>query len=158
MFNTKLSTVQNMRKLRICVLVSVRPSGSVVPLSASLFMWARGTARWSFWTRCSICHVPASGPRINLTLVTQAGGTLSLLSFHKVHPVIRSNSPAIIWESCAQNAGLPSAFLAVIIRAGVAAPLPLLPPLLLPLPGRLGNVVAHNLHPPEGTLRYISGD
>ena len=43
----------------------------------------------------------------------------------------------------------------VITWVGVVAPLPLLPPLPLPLPGHLGSVVAHMLHPPEGTLQYI---
>ena len=59
--------------------------------------------------------------------VTLAGGTLSLLVFHKVRPVILSISPAMILESCALNAGLPIGFLAGIIHAGVAVPLPLLP-------------------------------
>ena len=81
-----------------------------------------------------------------------AGGTSFLLAFHKVLPVILPISPAMIWESCALNAGLPIGFLAVIIWAGVAAPLPLLPPLPLPHPGRLGSVVARMLRPLEGTL------
>ena len=85
-----------------------------------------------------------------------AGGTLSLLLFHKVHLVILSISPAMIWESCALNAGLPIGFSAVIIRAGVAAPLPLLPPLPLPRPGHFGSMVAPNLCPLKGTLRCIS--
>ena len=85
--------------------------------------------------------------------MTLAGGTLSLLAFHKVHPVTLSISPVMIRESCALNAGLLIGFSAVIIRAGVAAPLPLLPPLPLPCPGRLGNVVAGNLRPLEGTLQ-----
>ena len=85
--------------------------------------------------------------------MTLAGGTLSLLSFHKVRPVIRSISPVIIWESCALNVALPIGFSAVIIRAGVAAPLPLFSPLPLPRPGRLGNVVARMLRPPVRTLR-----
>ena len=85
-----------------------------------------------------------------------AGGTLSLLAFHNVLPVILSISPAMMRESCALNAGLPIGFSAVIIWAGVAAPLPLLPPLPLPLPGRLGSVVARMLRPLEGTLRYIN--
>ena len=59
----------------------------------------------------------------------------------------------MILASCALNVGLPIGFSAVIIRAGVAAPLPLLPPLPLPRPGRLGRVVARMLHPLEGTLR-----
>ena len=58
----------------------------------------------------------------------------------------------MILESCALKAGLPIGFSAVITQAGVAAPLPLLPLLPLPRPGRLGNVVARMLHPLEGTL------
>ena len=46
----------------------------------------------------------------------------------------------MILESCARNAGLPIGFSAVITRAGVAVPLPLLPPRPLPRPGRLGSV------------------
>ena len=59
----------------------------------------------------------------------------------------------MIQESCALNAGLPIGFSAVITQAGVVAPVPLLPPLPLPRPGRLGNVVACMLRPLEGTLR-----
>ena len=60
----------------------------------------------------------------------------------------------MILASCALNAGLPIGFSAVITRAGVFVPLPLLPPLPLPRPGRLGSVVARMLRPLEGTLRY----
>ena len=82
-----------------------------------------------------------------------AGGMLSLLVFHKVHPVILSISPAMMQASCALNAGLPIGFSAVIIWAGVAVPLPLLPPLPLLHPDCLGNMAAGMLHPLEGTLR-----
>ena len=85
--------------------------------------------------------------------MTLAAGTFSLLSFHKVCPVILSISPVMILESCALNAGLPIGFSAVIIRAGVAAPLPLLPPLPLPHTGCLGSVVARMLCPLVGTFR-----
>ena len=98
-------------------------------------------------------RVTASGPRINLLPVTLAVGTLLLSMFHNVHPVTHSISPSMILESCALNAGLPIGFLAVITRAGVVAPLPLLPLLPLPCPVCLGSVVAHMLHPLEGTLR-----
>ena len=59
----------------------------------------------------------------------------------------------MILESCALNVGLPIGFLAVMIQAGVAAPLPLLPPLPLPRPVCLGNMVARMLHPLEGMLQ-----
>ena len=103
-------------------------------------------------------RVTASGPGINLLPVTLAVGTLSLPVFHNVCPVTLSISPNMILESCALNAGLPIGFLAVITRAGVAAPLHLLPLPLLPHPGRLGSMVARMLHPLEGTLRYINVD
>ena len=59
----------------------------------------------------------------------------------------------MILESCARNAGLPIGFSAVITRAGVAVPLPLLPPRPLLHPDCLGNMAAGMLHPLEGTLR-----
>ena len=64
----------------------------------------------------------------------------------------------MILKSCALNMGLPIGFSAVIIRAGVAAPLPLLPLPPLPCPGHLGSVVAGMLHPPEGTLQCTDVD
>ena len=82
-----------------------------------------------------------------------AAGTLSLLTFHNVLPVILSISPAMMRESCALNVGLPIGFSAVIIWAGVVVPLPLLSPLPLPRPGRLGSVVACMLRPLVGMLR-----
>ena len=82
-----------------------------------------------------------------------AAGMLFQSTFHSVPPVILSISPPMILGSCALNAGLPIGFLAVIIQAGVVAPLPLLPPLPLPHPGRLGNMVAHMLRPLEGMLQ-----
>ena len=51
------------------------------------------------------------------------------------------------------NVGLLIGFSAVVIWAGVALPLPLLPPLPLPRPTHLGSVVAGMLHPLEGTLQ-----
>ena len=58
----------------------------------------------------------------------------------------------MILESCALNAGLPIGFSAVIIWAGVAAPLPLLPLLPLHRPDHLGSMVAGMLRPQEGML------
>ena len=142
MFNAKLSTVRNMKRLRICVLMSVCPSGSCTLFSALARGGSGGTfCAWGVWP----C-VSASGPGINLILGTLAVGTLSLLTFHSVHPVTLSISPRMILKSCALNAGLPIGFSVVITWAGVAAPLPLPPLPLLPLPGCLGSVVACNLH------------
>ena len=64
----------------------------------------------------------------------------------------------MILESCALNAGSLIGFQMGLGWAGVAAPLPLLPLLPLPHPGRLGSVVAGMLRPQEGTLRYINVD
>ena len=146
MFDAKLKTVRIMKRLRICVLLSVCPSGSVTLFSASFPALTPGIPGRTF------C-ITASGPGINLLPVFLADGTLLLSMFQSVHPVIRLISPAMILESCALNAGLPIGLSAVIIRAGVVAPLPLLPPLPLPRPGHLGSVVACMLHPPEGVLR-----
>ena len=158
MFTTKFMTTRKMRRLRINVLLSVRPSGSVIPCVALCITLARGSSGRSLSTRGSRPGVAASWPRINLTLATLAGGMLPRLVFHKVLPVILSISPAMIWASCALNSGLPIGFSVVIIWAGVAAPLPLLPLPPLPLPGCLGNVVAHMLCPLVGTLRYTDVD
>ena len=103
-----------------------------------------------------ISCVTALGPGTNLLPATLVDGTLSLSRFHSVRPVTLSISPVMIRESCALNAALPIGFSAVIIRAGVLAPLPLLHPLPLPRPGRLGSVVARSLRPLKGTLRCIN--
>ena len=103
-------------------------------------------------------------PGSSLILVILAAGTLSLLSFQGVRPVTRSISPRTRRVSCALNAGSVSGFPTVLVWVG-GAPLPV-PPLpvfsLLPPPlprsGRLGNVVAGNLRPPKGTLRYTDED
>ena len=78
--------------------------------------------------------------------------------FQRVLPVIRLISPVIILESCALNVGSLIGFSAVIIWAGVVLPLPLLPPLPLPRPGRLGSVVARMLCPLEGMLQCTDVD
>ena len=138
--------------------MTVRPSGSVTLLSASFSSLALGGSGRTLCARVVLTRVAASGPRINLLPVTLAVGTLFRSMFHKVCPVTRSISPSMILESCALNVGLPIGFSAVIIWAGVAAPLPLLPPLPLPHPGRLGSVVACMLHPLEGMLRCTDVD
>ena len=153
----KFMTTKMMRRLRINVLVSVRPSGSVSLVGVLCITLAHGSSGGLLSTRGSGSRVAAFGPWINPILVTLAGGTFPLSVFHKVLPVILSISPAMMRASCALNAGLPIGFSAVIVRAGVA-PLPLLSLPPLPLPGRLGSVVAHMLRPLVGTLWYIDVD
>ena len=152
MFNVKLSIVRNMKRLRICALVLVCLSESATLFSASFCSLACGG------TKGTLFCVAASGPRANLRLVTLAAGTLSLSRFHNVRPVTLSISLRMTLESCALNVGSPIGFSAVITWAGVAAPLPLLPLLPPPHPGRLGSVVAGMLHPLEGTLRCTDVD
>ena len=152
MFNTKLSTVRNMKRLRICVLTSVHLSGSATLFSASFSSRTRRGSGRTFWTWGVIPRVTASGPGVSLLPVTLAVGTLSLSMFHSVRPVTPSISLRTILESCALNAGFPIGFSAVIIWAGVAAPLPLLPLLPLPRPDHLGSMVAGMLRPQEGML------
>ena len=158
MFNTRLSTVRNMKRFRICVLMSVRLSGSATLFSASFSTLACGRSGRIFCTWGVMPLVTASGLRINLLPVTLAVRTLSLLTFHSVRPVTLSISPRMILKSCALNVGLPIGFSAVITRAGVAAPLPLPPLPLLPHPGHLGSMVACKLRPLVGTLQYINVD
>ena len=156
MFNTRLSSVRNMKRLRICVLVSVHPSGSATLFSALFSTLAHGGSGRVFWTRGGVSRVSICGAWITLLLATQAVKTLSQLRFHNVRPVTLSISPRMIRESCALNAGLLIGFSAVIIQAGVAVPLPLPPLPVLPRPGCLGNMVACMLRPLEGTLQYIN--
>ena len=100
----------------------------------------------------------------NLFPVILAVGTLSLLLFQGVHPVTRSISPRMGWESCALKAGSVSGFPTGLVWVGGAPlpvpPLPGFPLLLPPLPhyGSLGNMAAGNLRPLEGTLWYINVD
>ena len=152
MFNMKLSIVRNMKRLRICILVSVCLSGNVTLFSASFPATVLDGSGRTFRTR-GVSRVPTSGPGINLLPVFLVVGTFPLSTFQRVLPVTRLISPRMILESCAWNVGLPIGFSAVIIWAGVAVPLPLLPPLPLPPPGCLGNVVASMLHPLGGMLR-----
>ena len=85
-------------------------------------------------------------------MVRKLAGTLPLLLFQGVHPVILSISPRITLESCALNAGSPNGFPTGLVLAGGVPPRPLLP--LPPLPhfGCLGSVVADMLRPLEGML------
>ena len=157
MFTIKFVTTSIMMRLRINVLVFARPSGSVFPCGALCGTLACGSSGRFSSTRGSGSRVAALCPSINLMGALLAGGTLPLLAFHNVLPVILSISPSIIRASCALNTGLPSGFSAVITRAGVA-PLPLLPLPPLPLPGCLGNVVARMLRPLVGTLQCTDVD
>ena len=95
------------------------------------------SSRCCFWTRNQSYSGDFGSRNIASIIVPRRSSSDSL-------------SPAMILESCALNVGLPIGFLAVITWAVVAAPLPLLPPLPLPRPGRLGNVVARMLHPLAG--------
>ena len=152
MFNMKLMTVRKMKRLRICVLMSVRPSGSTALLSATFSALALGASGRMFWTWGNLAHVAASGPGTNLIPVTLAAGTLPQLLFQGVLPVILSISLRMILESCALNAGSPIGFPMGLGLAGAAALAPLLPLPPLPHPGCLGSVVVGMLHPLEGTL------
>ena len=90
----------------------------------------------------------------NLIPVILEAGTLSLLSFQGVRPVTRSISPHMRRESCALKVGSISGFPTVLVLVG-GAPRPVPP---RPRSGCLGNVVAGNLRPLTGTLRYINED
>ena len=90
--------------------------------------------------------------------MTLAAGTLPLLLFQGVLPVILSISPRMILESCALNVGSTIGFPMGLVWARVAAPLPRLPLPPLPHPGHLDSMVDGMLRPLEGTLRYINVD
>ena len=161
-FNTKLSIMNAMRKLRIVVLVSVLSFWGAPQLSASfsvLAVWA------SVMTLCSRgTSARAATPWSNLIRVMVAGGTLSRLLFQGVRPVTCSISPRMIRVSCALNMGSVSWFPMGLGSAG-GAPLsvppllglPLLPP-PCPRSGCLGNVAVRNLRPLIGTLRCTDED
>ena len=158
MFNVKLITAKMMKRLRICVLMSARPLGSMPPFPVPCLALTCGVSGRMFSTQCKVLHVAASGPRTNLILVALAVGTSPLLLFQGVLPDVLLISPRMILESCALKAGSPSGFPTALVWAGVATPLPLLPLPPLPHPGRLGSVVVCMLHPLEGTLRCINVD
>ena len=96
--------------------------------------------------------------RFSLIQVILAAGMLPLLLFQGVCPVSLLSSPRIALESCALNAGSPNGFLMGLVWAGGIPCLPLLPLPPLPHSGRLGSVVAGNLHPLIGTLWYKDVD
>ena len=85
-------------------------------------------------------------------MVRKLAGTLPLLLFQGVHPVILSISLRIALESCALNAGSPNGFPTGLVLAGGVPSRPLLPLPPLPHSGCLGSVVADMLRPLEGML------
>ena len=89
-------------------------------------------------------HVAAA--RFNLILVILAAGTLSLLLFQGVCPVILLISLSMALESCALNVGSPNGFPTGLVLAGGIPPCP------LPHSGHLGSMVAGMLHPLVGML------
>ena len=146
MFNVKLITAKMMKRLRICVLMSAHPLGSMPPFPVPCLALTSGVSGRTFSTQCKVLHVAASGPGTNLIPVTLAVGMSPLLLFQDVCPVIRSTSPRMILESCALKAGSLSGFLMGLVLAGVATPLPLLPCCWHPW-----IMVAHYCHPHVGT-------
>ena len=156
MFNMKLTTTNAMRRLRICVLRSVCPFKGTTPFSASFSALAGGATATTLLTRGVLPHVAASGS--SLTPVILAAGTLFLLLFQGVRPVILSISPSMALESCALNVGSPNWFPMGLVLAGGVPPLPCLPLPPLPCSGHLGSVVAGMLRPLEGTLRCTDVD
>ena len=101
MFNTKLMATNIMKKLRINVLVSVCPSGRMCRFSALFSPLEGGASVTTLLTQGVVPHVAASSS--NLIPVILAAGTLPLLLFQGVHPVILSISLSI-----ALNAGSPN--------------------------------------------------
>ena len=91
-----------------------------------------------------IPRVATSGS--SLILVTLAAGTLPLLLFQGVHPVVLLISLSIALESCALNMGSPNGFPLGLVWAGGIPPWPLLPLPPLPCSICLGSMVAGNLH------------
>ena len=155
MFNTKLMTTNIMKKLRICVLVSARPSGRMGPFSASFSALAGGASVTTLLTQGIIPRIATSGS--SLIPVILAAGTLPQLLFQGVHPVILSISLRIALESCALNTGSLNGFPTGLVWAGGGPPLSLpLPP--LPRSGHLRSMVAGNLHPQVGTLQCKTVD
>ena len=156
MFNVKLMTTNTMRRLRICVLVSVRPFEEASLFSASFSALASGASVTTLLTRGVMPHVATTGS--NLILVILAAGTLFLLLFQGVHPEILSISLRIALESCALNTGSLNGFPTGLVLAGGVPPQPLLPLPPLPLSGHLGSMVAGMLHPLVGTLQCTNVD
>ena len=151
MFNTKLITINMMKKLRICVLMSARPSRRICWFSALFSALAGGASLTTLLRQSTVPHVATSSS--SLIPVILAAGTLPLLLFQGVCPVSLSNSLRISLESCALKGGSPNGFSMGLVWAGGIPPLPLLPLPPLPHSGCLGSVVACNLHPQVGTLQ-----
>ena len=151
MFNAKLMTTNIMKKLRINVLMSARPFRRMCQFSASFSALAGGASVTTLLTQGVVPCVTTSGS--SLILVILAAGTLPLLLFQGVCPVVLLISPRISLESCALYAGSPNGFLTGLVWAGGVPPLPLLPLPPLPCSGCLGSMVAGNLCPRVGTLR-----
>ena len=161
-FNAKLIITNIMRRLRICVLVSVCPVWGVPSISTLVPVLAMRCSGTILFSRGSGSRVATPGS--NLILVILAAGMSSLLAFQGVRPVLRSISPRMRRVSCALNSGSVSGFPMVLVWVGGSLlPVPPLPGFpLLPPPrprsGRLGNVVAGNLRPLIGTLRCTDED
>ena len=127
-----------------------RPFEGTALCSASFSALAGGATVMTLLTRGVLPCVAAS--RSNLILAILAAGTLFLLLFQGVHPVILSISPSMALESCALNVGSPNWFPMGLVLAGGGPPLPLLPLPPLPRSGHLGSMVDGMLHPLEGML------
>ena len=132
-----LRTINMIKDLRNCTLVSASPSRRICQFSATVSALAGG-ASGTLWTQGVMSHGSATG--FNLIPVV---GTFPLLLFQGVYPVSLSCSLRIALWSCALNVGSPMG----LVWAGGVPPLPLLP--LPPLPHCWcpGSVVASNCHP-----------
>ena len=156
MFNMKLITTNAMRRLRIWVLMFSCLFEGMTLFSASFSALAGGASVTTLVTRGVLPRVAVSWS--NLIVAILAAGTLPLVMFQGVRPVILSISPSMALESCALNAGSLNGFLMGLVLAGGVPPLPLLPLPPLPRSGCLGSMVAGMLCPYEGTLRCTDVD
>ena len=136
-----------------CVCMPIRED---MPIFCLVFSPAGGATVATLLTWGVVPHIVTS--RSSLIPVILAAGTLPLLLFQDVHPVILSISPRIALESCALNVGSPNGFLTGLVWAGGIPPQPLLPLPPLPCSGHLGSMVAGSLHPQVWTLWYTNVD